>query len=128
MRVIAGAFKSVKGPATTHTQVDLWDVSISQANGVPYEFDTVEGNNVVIFVRRGQVSVQGRELGPQDVAILETAGSKVMMEALTPDSSVLVLAGEPIGEPIAAQGPFVMNTRAELHQAMSDYRSGNFGT
>ena len=128
VRVIAGSFQGVAGAARTHSQVDLWDVAIAHADGVACEFDTVEGNNVVIFVRRGRVEVQGKKLGPQDVAILNLAGSKVLMTALEADSRVLVMAGEPLGEPIAAQGPFVMNTQTELRQAMMDYQSGNFGT
>jgi len=128
VRVIAGEFKGVRGPATTFTQVDMWDISLSSVNGAQYDFETVPGNNVIVFIRAGSVVVQGKRLGPQDVAILELGGSLVRMEAVEANSKVLLLAGQPIGEPIAHQGPFVMNTSAELNQAIRDYRSGNFGT
>lgn len=126
VRVIAGEFRGVKGPAKTFSQVDMWDVRI-KATAQPYAFDTVPGNTVIVFVRRGGVDVQGRSLGPQDVAILQGEASLVIMRALEADTQLLVLAGAPLNEPIANQGPMVMNTRAELQQAFQDYQAGKFG-
>ena len=73
------------------------------------------------------MEVQGKELGPQDVAIMNRKGSKIIMSAIKDNSKVLLLAGAPINEPIAARGPFVMNTNAELQKAMMDFQTGNFG-
>ena len=128
VRVIAGNYRGVKGAARTFTQVDMWDIRLNGAAGRSYEFDTVEGNNVVVFVRKGRVQVQGAAIGPQDVALMERDGSRIVIETMEPGSQVLLLAGAPIEEPIAARGPFVMNTDQELRKAMSDYSSGNFGT
>jgi redox-sensitive bicupin YhaK (pirin superfamily) len=64
-------------------------------------------------------------MGGQDVAIMERSGTKLVISAAEP-SKVLVLAGEPIDEPIAARGPFVMNTMDEIIQANEDYHSGRF--
>jgi quercetin 2,3-dioxygenase len=128
VRIIAGEHKGAKGPATTHTQVDMWDIAINNStNGKKYEFETKEDNNVIVFVRQGAVEVQGKELGPQDVAIMNRKGSKIIMSAIKDNSKVLLLAGAPINEPIAARGPFVMNTNAELQKAMMDFQTGNFG-
>ncbi|GMI27257.1 hypothetical protein TeGR_g4504 [Tetraparma gracilis] len=124
VRVIAGEFSGVKGPAKTFTQVDMWDITIDDV-GSDYTFDTVEGNNVIVFVRSGSISVQGKTMGGQDVAIMERSGTKLVISAAEP-SKVLVLAGEPIDEPIAARGPFVMNTMDEIIQANEDYHSGRF--
>ena len=104
--------------------------------GRPYLFESdgadgnpVEGQVVIVFTRRGRVKVQGgTELGPQDVAILSHQGARVTIEALEPSSQVLILSGQPLNEPISHHGPFVMNTRQEINQAISDYQSGNFGT
>lgn len=75
VRVIAGSFNGVNGPAKTWTQVDMWDIIINNKTK-EYVLDTVEGNNVIIFVRKGAIQVQGRHLGPQDVAMLNHGGSK----------------------------------------------------
>jgi len=127
VRVIAGKFHDAKGPAKTWSQVDMWDITIANKTK-EYILDTVEGNNVIIFVRKGAVQVQGKDLGPQDVAITSLEGSRVVLKGMEKDTKVLLLAGEPINEPIAAHGPFVMNTNKELNQAFIDFRSGNFGT
>ena len=126
VRIIAGSVDGeTRGPAKTFTAINLWDIEILTTDQ-GFEFDLPESHNVIVFTRKGRIIVQGQELGPQDVAIMERSGSKIVLEALEPGSSVLLLGGEPLNEPIAAQGPMVMNTRQELQQAMSDYRSGLF--
>jgi len=130
VRVIAGNFRGVQGPASTHTQIDMWDVRLDNLEGKEFEFDTVKGNNVIIFVRKGEVDVQGKKLGTADVALLDRDGDKTklfMKSAMGVASQVLLLAGEPIEEPISAQGPFVMNTREEIMEANMDYRLGRNG-
>lgn len=124
VRVIAGRYGEAIGPAKTVTQVDLWDVSIDNTEGT-YQFDMMPGNNVIVFTRKGRVEVQGKPLGPQDVALMGTAGSRLLIKAIEP-SKVLVLAGQPLNEPIASRGPFVMNTPEELRQAMHDFQMGRF--
>jgi redox-sensitive bicupin YhaK (pirin superfamily) len=124
VRIIAGEFKGVKGPATTHTPVDMWDIHIA-AGGDSYEFDITEGHNVIAFVREGRIEIQGKAMGPQDTAIMNKDATKLCIKAIEP-SKILILAGEPIDEPIAARGPFVMNTDREIMQANEDFYSGNF--
>jgi len=128
VRIIAGEFAGVKGPATTFSQVDMWDVTINATESL-FEFDTVKGNNVIVFCRRGQFEIQGRSVDPQGVAIMDLGSdaTKLVLKATKPNTSILLLAGEVIDEPIAAQGPFVMNSRQEIQQANVDFRSGNFG-
>ena len=67
------------------------------------------------------------EVGPQGVALLQREGSLIRLVAKTPGTQVILLGGEPINEPIEAQGPFVMNTREEILQANMDYRQGRMG-
>ena len=81
-------------------------------------------SSIVYAKRAGQRP--GTERGPQDVAIMERKGNKIVLQALEPDSHVLLLGGEPLNEPISARDPMVMNTQQELQQAMRDYHAGLF--
>ena len=131
-RIIAGSLKGEKGPAKTFSPVELWDVNIPSKGG-DFEVTVPAGHNFVVFVRKGGIVVGDRKLGPQDAAILTPKESSseednVLTFAATKDnSSVLVLGGEPIDEPIAARGPFVMNTNDELTEAWQDFYSGKMG-
>eukprot|EP00039_Didymoeca_costata_P006352 m.89459 g.89459 ORF g.89459 m.89459 type:complete len:316 (+) comp13222_c0_seq1:137-1084(+) len=125
VRIIAGEFNGVKGPAETFTPVNMWDVNISTVDKL-FEFDIISGHNTLVFVRRGAIDVQGSSLTLADVAILSLEGDKFFVEAKEKDTQLLILSGEPIDEPIANRGPFVMNTQEELVQAMRDYSAGRF--
>ena len=125
-RIIAGEFRDVKGPAETFTPVNLWDLILLNPAS-KFEFEIPESHTLLVFVRRGSVKVQGKMLGLADVAIMNKGGKQLTLQSLEKDTSVLILSGEPIDEPIAARGPFVMNTQNELRQAMRDYQSGTNG-
>src|SRR6185437_1633601 len=125
-RVIAGEFNGVKGPALTFTPVNLFDVVLKAGEKV--EIPLPEGHNASIVLRKGDVSIDGSHSlkGEARIATLSQSGSGVVLEAKV-DSTLLVLSGEPIQEPVASYGPFVMNTEAELQQAFEEYRSGRMG-
>jgi len=125
-RIIAGEFNGVKGPAKTFTPINLWIVNLLTKEK-DFELDFKEGHTTVIFVRSGSVKVQGKSLNTADVAIMDRAGSKLTVKAIEKNTSLLILSGEPIDEPIASRGPFVMNTQEELRQAMIDYQRGTHG-
>lgn len=123
-RIIAGNFRGVEGPARTFTPVDLWDIIIFNTDQ-EFELELPEGHTTMVFVRRGGVEVEGKDLFLADVAIMNREGTKLVVRATEEDTSILVLSGAPIvGEPIAARGPFVMNTQHELMEAMRDYQRG----
>ena len=126
VRVIAGEFGNVKGPAETQSPINMWDVKLV-STGKRFDFDISDGHNTVVFVRKGSISVQDAKLNEQDVAIITMDGSTISITAETEDSLVLILSGEPFDEPIAARGPFVMNTQTELREAMSDFQMGRNG-
>ena len=137
-RIIAGELGETKGPAKTFSPVQLWDVSLPTKDTeveIPYPSD----HQCIVFVRRGAVTIlsnkegeaennkNARSLGPQDVALMRLDGSDVLrIRVNQKNSSVLIMGGEPLNEPIANQGPFVMNTYEEIAKAMSDYRMGKF--
>lgn len=134
VNVIAGTYQQVKGAATTFTPVNMWDINILNTQHL-FEFELEEGHNTLVFVRRGAVTVSGSvdssndeaRLNLADVAVMNKEGTKLRLQAKEKDTAVLILSGEPIDEPIAARGPFVMNTYEELNDAMKDYRYGRNG-
>lgn len=125
-RVIAGEFNGVKGPALTFTPINLFDVVLKAEEKV--EIPLPEGHNASIVLRKGDVLIDGAYslMGEARIATLSQSGSGVAVEAKE-DSTLLVLSGEPIEEPVASYGPFVMNTREELVQAVEDYKAGKMG-
>jgi redox-sensitive bicupin YhaK (pirin superfamily) len=125
LRVIAGEFCGRKGPAKTFSPVHLYDLRLQAGHRL--DLSLPEGFNTSVFVLHGRVVVNGLQLaGESELAVLGRKGERVVMDA-EKESSILVLSGEPIDEPVARYGPFVMNTKAELVQAVNDYQSGKMG-
>lgn len=125
LRVIAGEFRGVKGPAKTFSPVHLYDLQL--AAGHRTELALPEGFNSSLFVLHGQVVINGSQVVEEvEIALFEQRGERVVLEAKQ-DATILVLSGEPIAEPIARYGPFVMNTRDEIIQAVQDYQAGKMG-
>jgi redox-sensitive bicupin YhaK (pirin superfamily) len=125
-RVIAGELNGVKGAAQTVTPVNVFDLRLEA--GGRSEFKLPVGHNSAIVLLRGEVVVNGSATlkGTAQIAPLSASGETVLLEAKA-ESLVLVLSGEPIHEPVASYGPFVMNTQDELRQAFEDYRAGKMG-
>ena len=125
LRVIAGSFLGHKGPAHTFTPVELYDLQLKAGKLVALALP--ERHNTSILVLQGRASVNGSQVaGEAELIVCTRDGSHVTIDAQE-NSRLLVMAGEPIEEPIARYGPFVMNTRAELMQAAEDYQAGKMG-
>ncbi|MCC2643147.1 MAG: uncharacterized protein K0S45_3560 [Nitrospira sp.] len=125
LRVIAGAFGGVRGPAKTFTPVHLYDLRLKA--GHQTELSLPEGFNSSLFLLHGQIVINGSQVMKEaEIALFEQRGERLSVEAKE-DATILVLSGEPISEPIARYGPFVMNTRDEIIQAMQDYQAGKMG-
>jgi redox-sensitive bicupin YhaK (pirin superfamily) len=123
-RVIAGELDGTKGPARTFTPVNLWDVRLDADAEVMLPLP--EGHNAMIAVLAGHVTIDGQGVGEAEIARLSVAGEGLTLRA-DGEAMLLVLTGEPIDEPVVGQGPFVMNSEAEIRQAFADYNSGRFG-
>jgi len=125
LRVIAGRFEGRKGPARTFTPVELYDVQLH--GGARVTLSVPEGQNSALFVLQGRVAADGgREAGEAELVVYQRHGTHLTIEARE-ESRLLLMSGEPITEPIARYGPFVMNTKAELIQAVQDYQAGKMG-
>lgn len=125
VEVIAGEYNGEKGPATTFTPVNMLNAKLNKGGNATFNFP--ENYNTAILVVEGNIKVNNsEEIKTDGFGLFENEGDTFTIEALD-QAVVLVLSGKPINEPIAAQGPFVMNTRAELVQAISDFNMGKFG-
>jgi redox-sensitive bicupin YhaK (pirin superfamily) len=125
VRVIAGEYKGSKGPARTFTPINLWDVNLRANQSV--ELPLPDGHTTAFLVLQGDVMANDeRPVDAGDLAIFDRAGDGITVKAKT-DSRLLVMDGEPIDEPIVGQGPFVMNSKAEIQQAFEDYKLGRMG-
>ncbi len=125
VRVIAGEYAGHHGPARTFTPIDTWDVRLNQGHSA--EFTVAQGRTLSLIVLRGTVLVNGGQvIREAQMALFDRAGDTISVEANS-DSVLLLLAGEPIDEPIVGYGPFVMNTEEEIQKAVADFNSGRFG-
>ena len=125
LRVIAGNYAGQAGPAYTVTPMQVWDVRLNA--GASVELPAANGWNTAVVVLHGSVQVNGAHAeGNAQLVLLERSGNGLHLQAET-DAVVLVLSGEPIDEPVSGHGPFVMNTREEIVQAVHDFNNGLFG-
>jgi len=125
VRVIAGEFSEHKGPAKTFTPINLWDVNVRAGRSA--ELPLPSGHTTAFLVLQGAVLVNGgREAAEGDLAVFSRDGDRLRVEAKS-DTKLLVMSGQPIAEPVVGQGPFVMNSRAEIQQAFEEYQLGRMG-
>lgn len=125
VRVIAGRFDGHAGPARTHTLMDVWDIRLQQGHHA--ELPVADGRTLALVVLKGSVRINGGQpVGEAQLVTFDRSGEDVFVDADS-DATVLLLSGEPIDEPVVGYGPFVMNSQAEIAQAVNDFNSGRFG-
>jgi len=125
LRVIAGSVGGVKGPAKTFTPIELYDLRVQAGHRVPLQLPA--GHNAGVFVLSGRARIgESQTLTEAELAVFASTGEPVTMTA-EEDAIILVMAGDAIKEPVARYGPFVMNTKSELVQAVTDYQAGKMG-
>ncbi|MDE2131132.1 MAG: pirin family protein [Betaproteobacteria bacterium] len=128
VRVIAGQSHGVAGAMQRDTTEPFY-LDLHLPSGAHFEQALPAAHHAFLYVYRGTLAVGEREVQQQRMAILDNgAGADgVSLRAVTP-ARVLLIAGRPLGEPIVQYGPFVMNTQAEIHQAIHDFRAGRFAS
>lgn len=125
IEVIAGEYQGTKGSASTFTPIHMFNAKINKNGKANFTFPVTY--NTALLVLEGQITINGKDEVPTDhLALMANDGENFDVEA-TENAVVLVLSGQPINEPIAAHGPFVMNTQAELIAAFNDFNNGKFG-
>ena len=125
VEVIAGQYQDVKGTASTFTPVNLLNVKLNA--GAKTDFTFPQHYNTALLVVEGSVKVNDTESVAADHFVVFQNNAESFSVEAAENSIVLVLSGEPILEPIVSHGPFVMNTRAEIIQAIEDFNMGKFG-
>jgi quercetin 2,3-dioxygenase len=127
VRVLAGRYRDIDGPVGARPTAPLY-LDLSLPASCRWRFTPPAGHTVLVHGVSGQIRVgeQRQALGPRQLAVLDAGEGDVLLEAGEEDGRALLIAGRPLREPVAHYGPFVMNSQAEIQQALQDYRSGQF--
>jgi redox-sensitive bicupin YhaK (pirin superfamily) len=133
LRVIAGEVAGHAGPGSTHSPMAMVHATLAPGARVEIPWPREFNGLVYVLGGAGQVGAEGRPIGTGQLAVFGdgdslTIGADARQDSKYPALDVLVLGGRPIGEPVYAYGPFVMNTREEVAQAFEDYQAGRLGT
>jgi quercetin 2,3-dioxygenase len=123
-RIIAGALQTAKGAAHTFTPMNVWDMRLKADRTLMLTLP--EGHTVGLYVLKGKLKIGTQTICSTEMAVMEKEGTELVADILE-EAVVLLLSGEPLNEPIVGHGPFVMNSRAEIMQAMHDFNNGKFG-
>ena len=124
IKVIAGIFGTVSSKVKTFSPINMYEL-----NGPPnskLEIPLAVGSNTLVFQLSGKSSIDDQQIKKGNLALLSKSGETFEIKFLE-ESKVMILNGEPLGEPVAAYGPFVMNTRQELMEAFRDFQAGKMG-
>jgi redox-sensitive bicupin YhaK (pirin superfamily) len=124
IEVIAGEYEGTKGPAFTFTPMQVYNARLKKGASATLQFPATY--NTGLLVIEGTVSVNGSTVATDHFVMFKKEGEQIELEA-TEDAILLILSGEPINEPIAAYGPFLMNTWQEVEEAIEAVSRGKFG-
>lgn len=125
VKLYAGELDGTRGPASTFTPIELWDVELTA--GETTSLVVPEGHTTMVFVLDGDVATEGGSVGFQQLGMFEREGGNVTLTAGGGGARLILLGGEPIGEDVIFYGPFAMNTEEQIVEAIEDFNSGKFG-
>lgn len=124
VEIIAGEFNGIKGPASTFTPMQVYNARLKEGADIELSFPSTYNTGILLI--EGSASINGETVPADHFVLFKNDGELISIEACE-DAILLVLSGEPINEPIVQYGPFLMNTREELEQAIADVNAGKFG-
>ena len=127
IRIIAGEIDGVKGPGSTHTPIVVAHATLAPGARMTLPWNPTYNALAYGLAGEGSVGTEGAPFGLGRLAVFGTGDTITVAAAPNESLDVLLLGGEPIGEPVEQYGPFVMNTRAELQQAFEDFQAGRLG-
>jgi redox-sensitive bicupin YhaK (pirin superfamily) len=125
LHLISGQYGDTVGPIDSLTGVFMSTLNLQ--GGGRIHFDGLAGRNAFLYVVDGAVRIEGRDIPRWTLVTLDLAGDHLEIEA-TPDARLAFGHADPIGAPVVAHGPFVMNSVPEIQKAIADYNAGKFGT
>ena len=124
MRLIAGKYKKNKGPAKTYTNINIMDFFGKRKSSLLLYLN--ENTNTILLILSGSIKLSNKNYNEKSVIIFDQKGTEISFDT-SENFKALILNGEPIQEPIVSYGPFVMNTKEEIEEAIRDYKSGKIG-
>jgi len=124
VNVIAGTFNGVTGPTATYTPVNLFDLRLKKGGAVSTSLPA--GHNTALLLVNGSANVNGQPAPEHSFVLFANEGEEITITA-SEDAVILLLSGEPLNEPIASYGPFVMNTQEEIVESIREVQAGKFG-
>ena len=122
LRVIAGKYNNIKGPASTYTEINIYDISSKEKENINLNFNI--GTNTILLIMSGKLSIDNKNYEEKSILILDKE-NKMLSFQTSNNFKALILNGEPINEPIVTHGPFVMNSQQEILTAIDDYQNGS---
>ena len=122
MRVIAGKYNNIKGPANTHTEINIYDIYSEQKENINIKLS--DDSNTIVLIMRGRLSIKGIDYQEKSIVVLERENNLLNFHSSN-NFKALILNGKPIEEPLVAHGPFVMNNEQEILTAIEDYQNGS---
>lgn len=125
MRVIAGRYEDIVGPAHTFSPLNVWDLQLNQSQEITLHQPA--GWSTALVVLEGEVVVNGEGSAREGQLVVLSQKGEALHLSASSNAKVLMMAGEPLQEPIVGYGPFVMNTKAQIAEAVRDFNSGRFG-
>lgn len=125
MRVIAGRYEDIVGPAHTFSPLNVWDLQLNQSQEITLHQPA--GWSTALVVLEGEVVVNGEGSAREGQLVVLSQKGEALHLSASSNAKVLLMAGEPLQEPIVGYGPFVMNTKAQIAEAVQDFNSGRFG-
>ena len=125
VNVIAGKFNEVMGPADTYSPVNLFDIKLKK--GTEISFNVRAEHNTALLMVNGSAVADDKPIAEHSFVLFKNEGEEITINA-EEDAVILLMSGEPINEPIASYGPFVMNTQEEIYEAIEEFQAGKFGT